>query len=179
MKAKMNATKAQREGVQMMAIRAVALGSLCGLRSMMPLYLLARSLRLERHGRRLRQLLATAALGEVIADKTPLVSARIRALPMAGRACTGALAAAGMAFFRARPWRLPAVAGAAGALIAALSGYYLRKAATTRLALPDLPVAVAEDLVCLGLGYSLTFENQGMTPQIPGAAVRSAARSIR
>ena len=102
---------------------------------------------------RLGQVLALAAAGELLADKTPLVPARTRAMPLLGRALCGAIAGGSAAAVQpGEPARAPApdvlLAGALGAVAGTLAGYHLRRLATRRLGLPDLAVALLEDLVC-------------------------------
>jgi uncharacterized membrane protein len=150
-------------------------GAPCGLRSMLPLFLLSRALHAAGAGDRLGLLgplaspavtraLGAAAMGELVGDKTPLVPARTQALPLLGRALCGALAGAA-ATSRARAAHemgppgsavtpsllVAALAGAAGALVTSFAGYHLRRTATTRTGIPDLAVALLEDVVCLGL----------------------------
>jgi uncharacterized membrane protein len=135
---------------------AAALAALTGLRSMPPLALVSRRVA----GGRIRapgalgplaalahpavaRALTLAAIGEAIADKTPLVPARTRPLPLAGRLLAGAVAAAGATGMAGM-----AVVGALGALAGTFAGYHLRRIGARRLG-RDWPVALAEDALCL------------------------------
>jgi hypothetical protein len=69
--------------------RILVLGSLTGMRSMAGLAMLA----LPRAGIA-RPVMAVAAAGEMLADKTSMVGDRVDALPLAGRAIIGALVGA-------------------------------------------------------------------------------------
>ena len=69
--------------------RIVVLGALTGMRSMAGLAMLALP-----HPGVARPVMALAAAGEMIADKTSLVGDRVDALPLAGRAIIGALVGA-------------------------------------------------------------------------------------
>ena len=91
-----------------------------------------------------------AALGELTADKLPVVGSRIRLAPLAGRAFSGAWAAASLARGSRGSTARGALLGAVGAIAASFGGYYLRRALTRRVA-PDLVVALAEDGLAIGL----------------------------
>ena len=154
-------------------ILAASAGGLCGLRSMLPLFLISRALRDDRHrrlgsggllkllaGRFVNRGLAAAAAGEMLADKTPFLPARVAPLPLAGR--LGAGAAAGLITALTRPTAprhelvVAGVAGAVGALAASFAAYHLRRALSSGVGVPDLLVALGEDALCLRLGRSLT-----------------------
>jgi uncharacterized membrane protein/uncharacterized protein (UPF0548 family) len=124
--------------------RAVALGALAGLRSMVPLALVAR----QRASRPVARALTLAALGEWVADKTPLVPAHTQPLPLAGRMVAGALAAAGARRTAGRGAAWAGVAGALGALAGSFAGHRLRSAGARALG-RDWPVALTEDALCL------------------------------
>jgi uncharacterized membrane protein len=143
---------------------AVALGALAGLRSMTPLALVSRRLSAARARpegllaplarRGVSRALTLAAVGECAADKTPLVPARTRPLPLAGRLLAGAAVAAAAAGWTGRGSRIassPARAGllgALGALAGTFAGYHLRRAGARALG-RDWPAALAEDALCL------------------------------
>jgi uncharacterized membrane protein len=130
-----------------------ALGALAGLRSMPPLALVSRRLAAGKTRPQgllsplarpaVARALTLAAIGEAIADKTPLVPARTRPLPLAGRMLGGAVAAAA-----ATGMARAAVVGALGALVGSFAGYHLRRAGA-RLLGHDWPPALAEDALCL------------------------------
>jgi uncharacterized membrane protein len=94
-------------------------------------------------------ILALAALLELIGDKLPGIPARIAPLPLAGRALSGA--AAGFVIAR-RTQRKPAVLAALGAVCAvagALGSYWLRKLATERLSSSSVSTGLLEDAAVL------------------------------
>jgi uncharacterized membrane protein len=106
--------------------------------------------------------LATASIGELIADKTSLLSARTEPLPLAGRIALGAFSG----LLAVRSTRVGqraslAIVGAAlggiGGVAGSHAGYRARRFATHDLGLPDLPVALAED----ALAYSLAVVAAG------------------
>lgn len=135
----------------------VALGALAGLRSMLPLALVSRRLAARRpRPAGVRALLGSrpatvgltvAAVGELLADKTPLVPARTQPLPLAGRLLAGA-AVASAARGPAASAAGAALAGVLGALAGSFAGLHLRRAGG-RLLGRDWPAALAEDALCL------------------------------
>jgi uncharacterized membrane protein len=89
------------------------------------------------------------ALGEWIADKLP-VPARTGAGPLAARAVFAALSASALALAAGVNWIVPALLGAIAAVAGAYAGYWLRRSITRR-GVPDLPIALLEDAVAIGL----------------------------
>jgi uncharacterized membrane protein len=141
--------------------RAGLLGVVAGLRSQLPAAALAArglapasgplSPLRTTAGRRSAYL---AALGEMAADKLPSTPSRIERGPLVGRVVSGGIAGAVLAAStgsRRAGLVLPAVAGAAGAALGSWGGFTARRALVSRAGLPDPAVAVAEDLVAVGL----------------------------
>jgi len=142
--------------------RAGLLGVVAGLRSQVPTAVLAArglgptsgplsSLRTTA-GRRSAYL---AALGELAADKLPANPSRMSRGPLVGRVVSGAVAGGALAAgtgSRRGALVLPAVVGAAGAYLGSWGGFGARQALVARTGLPDPVVAVAEDVVAIGLG---------------------------
>lgn len=127
--------------------RALGLGAICGLRTMMGPALIA-----DAAPPGLKLILRLMALGELIVDKLPKTPNRIAPGPLAGRAFSGAV----VGYFVCRetkvaPW-LGAILGGCAAVGGAYGGYYGRKALVERLRLPDAVVAVAEDALAVGIG---------------------------
>jgi uncharacterized membrane protein len=91
------------------------------------------------------------AIAELIADKLPRTPNRTRAGPLIGRILLGGLAAAALTTAAGQsPW-LGALLGGIGAVAGTFAGYEIRRRLVTRLRMRDLPVALAEDLVAIGL----------------------------
>lgn len=95
------------------------------------------------------------AVGELVADKLPKIPRRTSAGPLAARVvlgaiCGGAFAVAGRASFATC-----CLLGGLGGLIGAFAGYTARHVATYDRQLPDLPVALFEDLMTIGGGLFL------------------------
>jgi uncharacterized membrane protein len=95
------------------------------------------------------------ALVELILDQLPGTPARTAAVGLSTRIVTGVLSGACLAVAGgATPW-LGAVAGAIGAIAGAFGGYHARVGLVRALRVPDFVIAIAEDLVTIGLGVFL------------------------
>ena len=92
------------------------------------------------------------AVGELIGDKLPKTPSRISLFPLIARAVSGALAGAALVITAGASLAVGIVGGAVGALVGSFLGYYLRRTLTQSAGLPDLPVALLEDLVAIGGG---------------------------
>ncbi|MBA3943941.1 MAG: DUF4126 family protein [Herpetosiphonaceae bacterium] len=92
-----------------------------------------------------------AALGEMIADKTPAIPARIKPGPLVGRALIGALGGGSFAQSRGESALTGAGFGALGAIASTFGFYYLRQQIDNRLHMPDFVVALAEDAAAVTL----------------------------
>ena len=156
---------------------AAALGWVAGMRSATPPALLARAfgqrsvvqhLRDRRRqparalaARRAAPLLAVAALGEMLADKLPIMPDRTSPPVLAGRVVSGAVAGAALAVARRQPLAVPALVGAAGAVVSSYAMMALRRRVGERLAVPDTAVALAEDGLALGIGAAVVQQALG------------------
>jgi uncharacterized membrane protein len=95
------------------------------------------------------------ALVEFVADQLPSTPARTAAVGLSARILTGALTGACLAVAgAATPW-LGALAGAAGGVVGAFGGYQARVGLVRALRVPDIAIAIPEDLVAIGLGLFL------------------------
>lgn len=92
------------------------------------------------------------ALGELIGDKLPKTPSRLSAFPLIARAVFGGLAGAALVITAGAALVVGVAIGVVGALAGAVGGYYLRRLLTARAGLPDLPIALLEDLVAIGGG---------------------------
>jgi uncharacterized membrane protein len=98
-------------------------------------------------------ILSLLAVAELVNDKLPRTPSRTAPGPLAGRILLGALAAATLTAGAAGgSVALGAVAGAAGALAGTFGGYQARTRLVRALGVPDLVVALLEDLVAVGGG---------------------------
>jgi uncharacterized membrane protein len=88
-----------------------------------------------------------AAAGELIVDKLPFVPRRTMIAPLVVRFLSGALCGAAWAW-----WFPSTLSGGIGGVAGAFAGYHLRRWLTVSRGLPDLPVALLEDAVGIGMG---------------------------
>jgi len=124
--------------------KIVALGALTGIRSMAGAATLALP-----HPGRVRRVMALAAAGEMIADKTSSVGDRIDPLPLAARAIIGAGVGALIANEHDRNRLLGATVGAATAVVAAHLAYHARR----RLPLSGVAGGLLEDGLVIAVGW--------------------------
>ena len=122
--------------------KIVALGGVTGLRSMSGLATLAAA-----RGGPARPLLALAAAGEMIADKTPFLGDRIDPLPLTGRVIIGGVVGVLVARERDEGALAGGLLGAAAALLAAYLGYQAR----TWLPLSNVAGGLLEDTVVVAV----------------------------
>ena len=95
--------------------------------------------------------LTAAAVGECIADKLPNAPNRTMPVAVAGRVLFAGLVGAIVATALRRPALGGAALGAVGALAGTYGGFNVRKELTVGKGLKDLPVALVEDCVAVGL----------------------------
>jgi uncharacterized membrane protein len=93
------------------------------------------------------------AVSELIADKLPFTPSRLKPGPFAARIVSGAVCGATIYGVVEQPLKEGAVLGGLGAIAGALAGYHMRKRLSRNL--PDLGVAVLEDVVAIGGGVLL------------------------
>jgi uncharacterized membrane protein len=147
-----------------LVLRAASLGFAAGLRSMVPLGVLARHYSdapRSASWRRwipfrwpaARTIIQVSTAGEAIVDKLPIVPPRINPGPLGGRIVVGAIsgAAIGSEYRLGSGIALGVVLGGAGAVAGALAGYRARTYLTNTHHLPDLPVALGEDALAIAI----------------------------
>ena len=144
--------------------RATLLGVVAGMRTQLPLALLAFAARegtfAVNDGPPLSllrapatfPLVATSALGELVADKLPLTPSRLAPGPLLGRLAFGGIAGATVALEGKGPALKGALLGAAGAGLGAFAGYHLRAALGRKTGVPDPAWGAVEDVTALCLG---------------------------
>jgi uncharacterized membrane protein len=89
------------------------------------------------------------ALGELVADKLPRTPARTAAVGLTARIVLGAACGVAVAIAMGISVPLAAVVGCIGAIVGAFGGYHLRHALVSKGHLPDLAVALGEDLFAI------------------------------
>ena len=95
------------------------------------------------------------ALLELIGDKTSKIGPRTAPVPFGARVVFGALCGAALAIAGSSGLVVNAIAGVVGAAAGTLGGYRVRHALTAMGRLPDLPIALVEDLIAVGGGLFL------------------------
>jgi uncharacterized membrane protein len=145
---------------------AFAIGVVAGLRSMTAPAVVAWAARLgwlNLHGSAWAWMGSTVtvvvvtlgALAELVTDQLPKTPARIEPLPLAARILMGGLSGACLCAAAGRSSAVGAVVGGIGGIAGAHAGYRARVGLVKALRVPDAAIAVAEDLVAVGLGLLL------------------------
>jgi uncharacterized membrane protein len=93
------------------------------------------------------------ALGELIADKLPFIPRRTQAGPLGVRILFGAVCGAAICISVAASPMLGAVLGGLGGVAGAFTGYTYRHRLSAMV--PDMLLALIEDLVAVGGGFLL------------------------
>jgi uncharacterized membrane protein len=96
-------------------------------------------------------ILTVAAVGELIADQLPNIPARTTPGPLGFRIAMGLLTGACLGLAAHASAALAAVCGALGAVAGAFGGYTVRVGLVRRYRVPDVAIAVPEDLIAIGL----------------------------
>jgi uncharacterized membrane protein len=131
-------------------LQATVVGAACGLRTFSgPAALAARGAFGDGW---VPKAVLVAAGGELVGDKLPLTPPRTDAPALAGRIASGAYCGYRLG------GALGAGLGAVSAVGSAFAGMQARRQIGHALKLPDIPVAVAEDLVTYGLARAATHQ---------------------
>jgi uncharacterized membrane protein len=95
-----------------------------------------------------RAFLQLGWMGEAVTDKLPGVPPRIEPAPLSGRLVSGGIAGLAMGTLRegADAKLIALLAGVAGSLAGSFGGYAYRTKAAEVTGLPDLPIALVEDI---------------------------------
>jgi uncharacterized membrane protein len=97
------------------------------------------------------------AIGELIGDKLPKTPKRTAVAPLLARVLTGSLCGACLFIAANQSLAIGAITGAIGAVLGAFGGYQIRNRLVTLLRIPDIFIAVSEDLIALGLALFLIW----------------------
>jgi len=95
------------------------------------------------------------ALVELVADKLPNTPSRTAPVGLCARIVTGAASGACLAVAGGATLWLGALAGAVGGIAGAFGGYHARVGLVRALRVPDIAVAIPEDVIAIGLGLFL------------------------
>jgi uncharacterized membrane protein len=94
-----------------------------------------------------------AAVAEYVADLLPKTPKRTALAPLTGRIVLGGLSGACLCVSGGQSLLAGAALGAIGGILGAFAGYEARVRLVKRLGVKDAFVAIAEDLVAIGLAY--------------------------
>ncbi len=100
-------------------------------------------------------ILSLLAIGEIVADKLPIIPKRTAPAPLLGRIITGGLCGACLCAADGKSLITGALLGGTGGVIGAFVGYQIRRRLVNNLHIHDFVVAVCEDLLAIGLGFFL------------------------
>ena len=95
------------------------------------------------------------AIGELVADKLPIIPKRTAPAPLLARIVTGGLCGACLFAAAGKFSVAGALLGGTGGVIGAFLGYEVRRRLVNNLHVKDFVVAVCEDLLAIGLAFFL------------------------
>jgi uncharacterized membrane protein len=98
-------------------------------------------------------ILSVLAIGELIADKLPMIPKRTAPAPLMARVVTGALCGACLCAAAGKSLLAGTLLGGIGGVVGAFLGYGIRR--RLDLHVKDLVVAICEDVVAVGLALFL------------------------
>ena len=102
-------------------------------------------------------LLTAWALSELIIDKTSLIGKRTEPLGLIFRIVTSSLSGAVISRAAGFGVLIGIILGLVGGMIGTFAGYNLRQVCVRNTTIGDLPVALAEDAVAVGLGLACVY----------------------
>jgi uncharacterized membrane protein len=154
--------------------RAMKLAVVTGMRSMLGPALVARSL-----NRPEAKNLAVAAMGEMIADKLPLIPSRDTILPLIVRGLAGAWVAKTLQDEEGtdNPWTVPL--GAAVAMGVAVAAPKIRKTLTVTTGVSDAVLGMIEDYLALRLGSEAVGLSMDELTQVARDSVEDLRERIK
>jgi len=100
-------------------------------------------------------ILSVLAIGELIADKLPMIPKRTAPVPLMARVVTGGLCGACLCAAAGKSLLAGAVVGGPGGVIGAFVGYATRKWLVNNLHTKDFIIAFCEDMLTIGLAFFL------------------------
>jgi uncharacterized membrane protein len=97
------------------------------------------------------------AVVELIADKLPNTPARTAPLGLSARIFLGGACGLALATSAGISLSLPMLLASTGALVGTFGGYHGRRLVVSKAHVPDLAVAVAEDIIAIAGGLSILW----------------------
>jgi uncharacterized membrane protein len=104
-------------------------------------------------------ILSLMAAAEYVADKLPRTPSRTKPGSLVGRLTLGAFSGAALALSVRESPLLGTVLGGLGAVLGTFVGYEVRRRLVKALEVKDVVIAVAEDLVAIGLVYLIVLSS--------------------
>ncbi len=98
-------------------------------------------------------ILTALALGELVMDKLPSTPNRTNPGPLVARVVTGALCGAALCAAANQSTAAGTLIGGLGAIAGTFGGYEARHQLVKNLHVPDIVIAIVEDLVAVGGGF--------------------------
>jgi uncharacterized membrane protein len=95
------------------------------------------------------------AIGELVADKLPMTPRRTALGPLLARILMGSLSGACLCISAGQSSLIGAVLGGIGSVIGTFAGYEIRRRLVQTLNIRDISIALAEDLIAIGLALFL------------------------
>ena len=95
------------------------------------------------------------AVGEMVADKLPIIPDRISPVPLVGRAVSGAICGASLSIVKDKDSGIGALVGGVAAIVSAYGFYYLRRKLGEDTGIPDMLIGLAEDVIVVKGGQSI------------------------
>jgi len=95
------------------------------------------------------------AIGELIADKLPMMQKRTAPAPLMARVVTGGLSGACLCAAVGKSLLAGTLLGGIGGVVGAFVGYSVRRRLVSNFRIKDLMVAVCEDAIAIGLALFL------------------------
>ena len=102
-------------------------------------------------------LLTVWAVFELVLDKTSKIGNRTGLVGVVFRVVTSTFSAAVLSKAAGAGSATGMVFGLVGGMIGTFGGYYLRRECVRNTSLSDLPVAIAEDIIAIGLGVACAY----------------------
>jgi uncharacterized membrane protein len=96
------------------------------------------------------------ALVELVTDKLPFTPSRLMAVPLTARILLGGLCGATLAVAGGSTLFVGGIIGAIGGIAGAFLGYHVRRSLTSSNKVPDLAVALAEDVITIAAAFFLS-----------------------
>jgi uncharacterized membrane protein len=97
-------------------------------------------------------LFTIGAAGEFITDQLPSTPARTVPMQFGARIVSGGFSGAALALAAGQSVFLGIALGIIGAVAGTLGGYHARRGLVRGLKVPDIAIAVPEDIIAIGLG---------------------------